>query len=202
MSETRIPTQKRSIEKRNKIISEGFKLMCEKGYYNTNTNDIAKYAGVSTGIVYQYFTSKKDIFIEGVKEYSNNIMFPMINILDNIVIDKNNIEMILSKMIDSFINTHTLKKEAHEELMAMSYLDSNVADIFKESELIMTEKISKILVNSGFKSTNIKEKVHILIGLVDNYCHEVVYHKHNIINYDVMKSEILSLAISLLEEDH
>lgn len=198
----REPIKKNSIEKKQRIISKGFTLMCEKGYHNVNTVQIAKYAGVSTGIVYQYFTSKKDIFIEGVKEYSNNIMFPMINILDNIVIDKNNIEMILSKMIDSFINTHTLKKEAHEELMAMSYLDSNVADIFKESELIMTEKISKILVNSGFKSTNIKEKVHILIGLVDNYCHEVVYHKHNIINYDVMKSEILSLAISLLEEDN
>lgn len=198
----REPIKKNSIEKKQRIISKGFKLMCEKGYHNVNTVQIAKYAGVSTGIVYQYFTSKKDIFIEGVKEYSNNIMFPMINILDNIVIDKNNIEMILSKMIDSFINTHTLKKEAHEELMAMSYLDSNVADIFKESELVMTEKISKILVNSGFKSTNIKEKVHLLIGLVDNYCHEVVYHKHNIINYDVMKSEILLLAISLLEEDH
>lgn len=198
----REPIKKNSIEKKQRIISKGFTLMCEKGYHNVNTVQIAKYAGVSTGIVYQYFTSKKDIFIEGVKEYSNNIMFPMINILDNIVIDKNNIKMILSKMIDSFINTHTLKKEAHEELMAMSYLDSNVADIFKESELVMTEKISKILVNSGFKSTNIKEKVHILIGLVDNYCHEVVYHKHNIINYDVMKSEILSLAISLLEEDH
>ena len=198
----REPIKKNSIEKKQRIISKGFTLMCEKGYHNVNTVQIAKYAGVSTGIVYQYFTSKKDIFIEGVKEYSNNIMFPMINILDNIVIDKNNIEMILSKMIDSFINTHTLKKEAHEELMAMSYLDSNVAAIFKESELVMTEKISKILVNSGFKSTNIKEKVHILIGLVDNYCHEVVYHKHNIINYDVMKSEILSLAISLLEEDH
>lgn len=198
----REPIKKNSIEKKQRIISKGFTLMCEKGYHNVNTVQIAKYAGVSTGIVYQYFTSKKDIFIEGVKEYSNNIMFPMINILDNIVIDKNNIEMILSKMIDSFINTHTLKKEAHEELMAMSYLDSNVADIFKESELVMTEKISKILVNSGFKSTNIKEKVHILMGLVDNYCHEVVYHKHNIINYDVMKSEILSLAISLLGEDH
>lgn len=198
----REPIKKNSIEKKQRIISKGFTLMCEKGYHNVNTVQIAKYAGVSTGIVYQYFTSKKDIFIEGVKEYSNNIMFPMINILDNIVIDKNNIEMILSKMIDSFINTHTLKKEAHEELMAMSYLDSNVADIFKESELVMTEKISKILVNSGFKSTNIKEKVHLLIGLVDNYCHEVVYHKHNIINYDVMKSEILLLAISLLEEDH
>ena len=77
---TRIPTQKRSIEKRNKIIEKGFELMCEKGYYNTSTPDIAESAWVSIGIIYQYFNDKKDIFIEGIKEYSNSIMFPMINV--------------------------------------------------------------------------------------------------------------------------
>lgn len=60
---TRIPTQKMSIEKINKII--------EKGYYNTSTPDIAESAEVSIGIIYQYFNDKKDIFIEGIKQYSN-----------------------------------------------------------------------------------------------------------------------------------
>ena len=61
-----MPTQKRSIEKRNRIIEKGFKLMCEQGYYNTTMPDIAKYADVSVGIIYQYFNDNKDIFIEGV----------------------------------------------------------------------------------------------------------------------------------------
>ena len=65
MAETRIPTQKRSIEKRNKIIKMGFDLMCDKGYHNISTTEIAEYAGVSTGIIYQYFNDKKEIFIEG-----------------------------------------------------------------------------------------------------------------------------------------
>ena len=34
MTETRIPTQKRFVEKRDKIISKGFELMCNKGYHN------------------------------------------------------------------------------------------------------------------------------------------------------------------------
>ena len=83
MSNTRIPTQKRSIEKRNRIIEKGFELMCEKGYYNVSTPDIAESARVSTGIIYQYFTDKKDIFIEGVKNYANTIMFPMLTVLEN-----------------------------------------------------------------------------------------------------------------------
>ena len=40
--EIRKPIQKRSIEKKEKIIESGFELICEKGYYNTNTAEIAK----------------------------------------------------------------------------------------------------------------------------------------------------------------
>lgn len=62
---TREPQQKRSIEKKNRIIETGFRLMCENGYQKTTTADIAKAAGVSTGIIYSYFKDKRDIFICG-----------------------------------------------------------------------------------------------------------------------------------------
>mgnify|MGYP002970216084 CR=1 FL=1 len=42
--EIRKPIQKRSIEKKEKIIQSGFELICKKGYYNTNTAEIAKAA--------------------------------------------------------------------------------------------------------------------------------------------------------------
>ena len=44
MKTVRTPKQKRSVEKKLKIIEKGFELMCDNGYYKTNTNDIAKYA--------------------------------------------------------------------------------------------------------------------------------------------------------------
>ena len=72
INEIREPIQKRSIEKKEKIIQAGFELICEKGYYNTNTAQIAKAAGVSTGIVYSYFKDKHDILIEGIKIYADS----------------------------------------------------------------------------------------------------------------------------------
>ena len=136
MTKTRIPTQKRSIEKRNKIIEKGFKLMCEKGYYNTNTTEIAKYADVSTGIIYQYFNDKKDIFLEGVKNYSNSILYPMINILEEKSMNINNLDKIIEDVINKCITKHTISKKAHEELMAMSHLDEDISNIFKDSEIL------------------------------------------------------------------
>lgn len=199
MSEIRMPTQKRSIEKRNRIIKKGFELMCKKGYYNTNTAEIAEYAGVSTGIIYQYFNDKKDIFIEGVKNYSNTIMYPMFDILETKEIKIQHLKSLLEMIIDKFIQTHTMSKKAHEQLMAMSHLDDDVAQIFKNSELEITEKIVSLLENNNIHIKNSYEKIHIVIGMVDNLCHEIVYHKHSKINYDVMKEELMNMIVEILK---
>ena len=198
MTEIRVPTQKRSIKKRNKILENGFNLMCENGYFNTSTPDIAKAAGVSTGIIYQYFKDKKDIFIEGVKNYAESIMFPMIDILENENIKIDNLDNVIKSMINIFIQNHTISKKAHEELMAMSHLDEDVSDIFKNSEIKMTEKIVKILENNNIYLKNAKEKIHIIVGIIDNFCHEIVYHKHSSINYEVMQNEVINLIKNII----
>lgn len=199
MSEIRMPTQKRSIEKRNRIIEKGFEVMCEQGYYNTTIPDIAKYADVSVGIIYQYFSDKKDIFIEGVKQYSDRIMYPMINLLESEKIEIKNLETLLKNIIKKFIENHTISKKAHEELLAMSHLDDDVAKIFKNSEYEMTEKIVALLEKNNIYLRNPREKVHILWGIIDNFCHEVVYHKHSKINYDIMQNEVIDIILNIIK---
>ena len=200
MSDTRMPTQKRSIEKRNRIIEKGFELMCEKGYYNVSTPDIAEAAEVSTGIIYQYFNDKKDIFIEGVKNYSNSIMFPMHLVLENEDLKIDNIETVVKRMIEAYIKSHTISKKAHEELMAMSHLDEDVSNIFKNSELELTNKIVSIIKNNNIKIKNPIEKIHIAIGIIENLCHELVYHKHKDLNYNVMQDEVIKIITNILKK--
>ena len=57
----RQPKQQRSIDKKERIIKAAYELFSENGYHGTVTSDIAKRAGVSTGIVYGYFADKRDI---------------------------------------------------------------------------------------------------------------------------------------------
>ncbi len=73
MADKRIPVQRRSIERKQKILSSGFKLFCEHGYYKTNTIEIAKHAGVSTGAVYSYFKDKREIYIAAFDSYLEEI---------------------------------------------------------------------------------------------------------------------------------
>ena len=197
-NEIREPVQKRSIEKKEKIIKAGFELICKKGYYNTNTAEIAKAAGVSTGIVYQYFKDKHDILVEGIKKYASDIFYPMLNITTTIKIDKNNLDKILRNMINAFIENHKLSQVAHEEIMSMTHSDKEIAEFFQENEMAMTKNISNVLLKNGFNSSNLDEKVHIAIHLIDDLCHEIVYHKHKDLNYDVMIDLVIENILNLM----
>ncbi len=196
-NDIREPIQKRSIEKKQKIIQAGFELICKKGYYNTNTAEIAKAAGVSTGIVYNYFKDKHDILIEGIKIYANDIFYPMLNISQR-KFDKNNLDKTLRQMIDTFIENHKLSQSAHEEITAMTHSDKEIANFFHEHEIEMTNTIVDLLVTNGFKITNLAEKVHIAIGLIDNLCHEIVYHKHDSMDYNVMVDLVIKMIMDLI----
>lgn len=198
MDAVRMPKQKRAILKRNRIIESGFKLICENGYYNTNTALIARDAGVSTGIVYQYFNDKKEIFIEGIKMYADSILFPMLDILNNTDMHSKDFSDIVSKLIDLFIDRHNLTKKAHEELMSMAHADEDIAEMLHNKEIESTLKIAEILEVNGHNPVHLKERVHIATSLGENFCHEVVYHKHTEIDYNVMKEEVIKLITDLL----
>ena len=198
INEIREPIQKRSIEKKEKIIKAGFELICEKGYYNTNTAEIAKAAGVSTGIVYQYFKDKHDILVEGIKRYASEIFYPMLNVTSNIKIDKNNLDTILRNMVNTFIENHKLSQVAHEEIMAMTHSDKEIAEFFQQNEMAMTKNISRILVDNDFDAKNLDEKVHIAIHLIDDLCHEIVYHKHKDLDYDFMINLVIENILNFM----
>lgn len=199
INEIREPIQKRSIEKKEKIIQAGFELICEKGYYNTNTAQIAKAAGVSTGIVYSYFKDKHDILIEGIKRYSSDIFYPMLNISET-NITKNNLENTLHQMVNSFIENHKLSQTAHEEITAMTHSDEEIAHYFHEHEIYVTNTLADLLIKNGFNKENLIEKVHISISLIDNLCHEIVYHKHDNMDYSVMTNLVISTILNLINE--
>ncbi len=199
MGEVREPIKKSSIEKKQRIVQKGFELMCREGFHNVNCADIARYASVSTGIIYQYFSNKRDIFLEGVRDYSNSIIFPMSDIIDDISFDKNKLDEGINKILDIFTSRHTMDKREHEELMAMSHLDDDIAKIFYDNEIVITEKIAKLISNYGFNEYHLKERVHIIISIVDNYCHEVVYHKHREIDQKVLKEEVVNTILFLLK---
>lgn len=196
----REPKQRRAINKKDRIIEAGFELICENGYYNTNTVEIAKKADVSTGIVYQYFKDKHDILMEAIEKYGEDIFFPMLK-LSYKEINITNFNETIRNMIENYVTNHKVSKIAHEEIMAMVHSDKDIADYYYKMELEMTDTLKAILIKNNFSEQNLYEKVHVMIGLIDNLCHEKIYHKHSSMNYDIMTDIVIENIEQLFKED-
>lgn len=194
----REPKQKRSIEKKNKIIRAGFELLCEKGYHNTNTAQIAKRAGVSTGIIYNYFIDKRDIFIAVWDYFATNMSNAIFSELQTLPTDFD-LEETITKIIDNIVLAHLSTPKAQEEFSAMSYQDSDIAEYIINYEENLIEMLTQVLASHGYHFTHPHEKLHIVYDMVENYCHEYLYHKHSCIDYTIMKAIVTKTIVDILK---
>lgn len=157
------------------IIQSGISIFVEKGYGKTKVSDIAKHAGVGKGTVYEYFSSKDDIF-RGCVDY----------ILDNHIRK-------LKEEIDK-------KESNHEKLLCFGRIHFNHIynrnnhiyyagqecnqDMGKEIKKITLNyldealKIIEDIINGGYKARNIsiregeltpRDKALIFIGSINQY---------------------------------
>jgi len=55
--------KERNDDKFNKILNAAIYIIARKGFHNTKVKDIAEKAGVASGTVYNYFSSKDDILL-------------------------------------------------------------------------------------------------------------------------------------------
>ena len=192
----RQPQQERAIEKKNKIINAGYELFSEVGYYGTNTAEIAKRAGVSTGIVYGYFSDKRDIMICVLEIYLDTVVAPLLRFFDKLKAPLN-LEEIVPTVINEVIKIHKNNNKIHEALHSLSGSDEAVNTKFIELEDNLTLRISQVLINLGLGKENIHEKVHFAMGILQDFAHEYVYDKHEYIDYFVMREMVSSMICKI-----
>ena len=121
--------------------------------------------------------------------------------MPDISLNKSNLPTIMKDMINKYINNHKLSQIAHEEITAMTHSDKDVAYYFHKKDMEMTKRFSNILIENNFKINNMDEKVHVVIGLIDNLCHEIVYHKHKELDYDLMTDIAVNTIVDILTKN-
>ena len=198
-NQIREPQQERSIEKKNKIIQAGYELFSEVGYHGTNTVEIAKRAGVSTGIVYGYFQDKRDIMICVLQMYLDSVYAPVLQEVmnSNAPFD---FETLVPKIVADTIAMHEKHEKLHNTLHSLATTDEAVNAKFIAMEDEITRSISEKLAESGLNIEGVKEKVHLAMNIVQSFAHEYVFDKHPYIDYAAMRDTVCKTIINLFAE--
>ncbi len=197
-NQIRQPQQERSIEKKNKIIQAGYELFSEVGYYGTNTAEIAKRAGVSTGIVYGYFQDKRDIMICVLQIYIDKVYEPIMKILRDDFCPQNLPQTVVA-VLNKTIEMHEQSAKLHNTLHSLATTDETVNAKFITLEDDITQNLSDILAESGVKVDNITEKVHLAMNIAQSFAHEYVFDKHPYIDYTAMHDIVCKTIVNLFE---
>ena len=194
----REPKQQRSIEKKERIIKAAYDLFSENGYYSTVTSDIAKRAGVSTGIVYGYFTDKRDILFYVLKDYINETATPVMEYMSALSKGAS-----LSELIENVISLtesiHKKNANLHNILHSLAVVDEGINEQFLSLEKHITHSAAQKFTELGFSSDGLQEKIHIAMNLIQSYAHEAIYDKHDYIDYDAMKEQVIGILTNLFK---
>lgn len=128
----RQPRQSRSIRTKEKILDTAYNLFCQKGYYKTTTNEIAKTANVSIGSLYSYFKDKDTILLEILDRYNASF----VQVHDDLNLDMDHYredpKMWFRRFIEGMVETHKKSKEFNQELQVLSHSIPAVAAILEK----------------------------------------------------------------------
>lgn len=195
--DVRIPMQKRSIEKKEKIIDAGYHIFTENGYFSTTTADIAKEAGLSTGSVYAYFSDKKDILLACLNKFGNKLTDDICEEI-SILPKTGNLLETTKNTLKIFVKSHNSKRIYHDEISSLEYLDEDVKNFFTNVQKTLMDAVINELDKLGYVFKYKREQSFLLFQMVRGIEDELVFNHTPDIDHDVLIEECARIVITMM----
>lgn len=189
-------SQKRALETRQKIIEAGFRVIAERGYHNVTVDEIAKEAGVSTGISYRYFKNKKDILM-AVLEFAFDNIKQLTRTQDSSLMQFDSMKDSISYALEQFYRLHTEYYAFHEELEGMRHTDSDVKELYDRIEHEAVRELIDKCTESFSHMENVQERIVFAINILENYCHMAIDKKYEGLDKELLKKMTIESVINV-----
>lgn len=121
-------------ERRKQILESALKVFIKKGYNGATTQEIAKAAGVSEVTLFRYFSSKQEIFMEGIEP----ILFTTLK--ESIVASR---ELTVVEQLEYILIERIKLISKNHEVIRLILMESQISDELKNLNYI--EKILGLL---------------------------------------------------------
>ncbi len=184
--------QARAIETRDKLIKSALMLYTEKGYHSTTVDEIARNAGLSTGVAYRYFKNKKDLLLEAIA-YGFATIKEIAGVEETDLFGSD-----LEHTLSAFERIHTEYFAFHEELESLRHSDNDVRKLYDDFTRTAMENVYEKLPDDIRKRPDTLENLYIAIGIMENYCHTFMYKKLSDKQLKVMRKNVIKAVEDIL----
>ncbi len=146
-------SQKEIKNKKQLIKNTAFEMFAEFGYKSSPISKIAKNAGVSKSLLYNYFKSKQCLLLE-IMEEGMDMLFKIYNFNENTILSEKDIITLIDKTFDSLKNNITFWKLYVSIAIQKDVLELINAKIM-EVTMPFLNSLTKYYENKGIKNPEI-----------------------------------------------
>ena len=174
---TRDPQQRRSIDKKEKILRAAYAVFCAKGFYRSTTTEIARKAGVSIGALYSYFKDKEDLFMVILERYMEQFEAARDRMLQASGDKDPPLPDIARSILTALIIEHEASKELNREIGRLSYEYPEVAARMEHQQNGVRQSIADYLRahRKALRVDDIEAATMVVWQLIDGLVHHIVF---------------------------
>jgi len=86
--------------RKRQITGAAYEIIAEKGYYNFTMMDIAKRAGVSSGLIHHYFKDKENMLVTLLREMQQTVRITTEQAIEEVVDPRKKLEIFMDRAFD------------------------------------------------------------------------------------------------------
>ena len=163
----RVPVQKRSIEKKHRIVEAASAAFAQSGYFPVTIPQIAKRAGISTGTVYAYFHDKRDILLICMQQFRDERLADFTEQLHQLE-TTGDLRQTVRDILGILVDAHAqYSRRYHDDLMSLRYIDDEIGRFLNSTIMVPTDAILDIFKAHGYVLRHPKEQSMLASMLVD-----------------------------------
>ena len=128
--------QQRTVESRKKLLKAAYEIFTQEGYYNTNTKEIVKRAGISTGSFYNYYRDKGDIYCALLEDYVEGSVAAMKELIDSLKLseDRASFRKFLFSRIQQLLDRSAENSQFFEDAAVISRENARIGTLLSGLE--------------------------------------------------------------------
>lgn len=183
---------------KEKIIEATVKIAMAKGFANTRTVDISREAGVSEGLIYKYFPSKKHLFAEIISDNIRRLQKGIEEIIANRNLNPTaKMTALVGFHFDFFsVDTNLVQLVVgHSERKSMVDLESVFQHALTPYVKLIIQILEEGIAAGEFRSTNTELAATAIIGSMQVTLAYKVFSNRNI-NPIEMKKELVEYILN------